>query len=64
MTRLNDNERNMWIDNDESLYLWWKRSRLSKRNFIKENRLELDAIILEAINKPPQTPTYCNWGFR
>lgn len=30
-----------WIDNDEGLYNWWKSSRLSKREFIKQNRDEL-----------------------
>jgi hypothetical protein len=43
---MNDRERGQWIDNDEGLYNWWKRSRQSKANFIRENRQEID----EAIN--------------
>ena len=34
-----------WIDNDEGLYDWWRRSRISKRAFIRENRQELEAAI-------------------
>ena len=33
---MNDTEREQWIDNDEGLYDWWKSSRMSKREFIKE----------------------------
>lgn len=43
---MNNTEREQWIDNDEGLYNWWKRSKLSKRKFIQENRAEID----EAIN--------------
>lgn len=43
---MNNTEREQWIDNDEGLYRWWKSSRLSKREFIKQNRAEID----EAIN--------------
>lgn len=39
------NEIGMWIDNDETLYHWWKRSRMAKNKFIKENRERLEAII-------------------
>ena len=42
---LNDTDRSQWIDNDEGLYNWFSRSRLSKKNFIKENNVELDACI-------------------
>lgn len=43
---MNNTEREQWIDNDEGLYNWWKRSKLSKRKFIQESRAEID----EAIN--------------
>ena len=42
---LNDDDRSQWIDNDEGLYDWWKSSRLSKREFIRQNRAEIDAAI-------------------
>lgn len=51
--RLNNREREMWIDNDEGLYNWWRSSRQSKRKFIQENREELDAAILRALNVKP-----------
>jgi hypothetical protein len=50
---MNNRERELWVNNDEGLYLWWKRSRLSMRNFIKENREELDALILAVIDREP-----------
>jgi len=43
---LNDTDREQWIDNDEGLYNWWRSSRLSKREFIRQNRDELTQIIL------------------
>jgi hypothetical protein len=42
---INDSERAQWIDNDEGLYNWWRRQRMSKRQFIRENRAEIDVII-------------------
>lgn len=42
---MNNTEREQWIDNDEGLYRWWKSSRLSKREFIKASRDEIDAAI-------------------
>ena len=44
-------EIELWIDNDESLYLWWKRSKQSKRDFIKENREELEACINRVLGR-------------
>ena len=50
---LNDTDRSEWIDNDESLYNWWRSSRMSKRAFIKENRSELDAAIRSVRDRKP-----------
>lgn len=50
---LNDSDRAQWIANDEGLYNWQRESRLSMRNFIKENRAELDACILRALGRSP-----------
>ncbi len=50
---MNDSEREMWIDNDEGLYHWWRQSGQSKRKFMRENRTELDECIETAINVPP-----------
>lgn len=51
---MNNAERIQWIDNDEGLYSWWKGSHQPKRQFIKENRNEIDRIIDNvANNKKP-----------
>lgn len=42
---INNADREQWIDNDEGLYGWWKSSRMSKREFIRANRVEIDATI-------------------
>ena len=58
---MNNTERSQWIDNDEGLYNWWKSSKkpiisrwtgkitgyktMSKREFIAENRAEIDDLI-------------------
>ena len=42
---LNDSDRSQWIDNDEGLYNWWRSVRISKRQFIRLNRAEIDAAI-------------------
>jgi hypothetical protein len=46
---MNDTEREQWIDNDEGLYDQWRRSRQSKREFIRANRAEIDAAIQPVI---------------
>jgi hypothetical protein len=48
---MNDTERQQWVDNDESLYLWWKSSRQGVRQFIRDNREELDAVINRALGR-------------
>ena len=42
---MNNSEREQWIANDEGLYNWKRQSRLSMREFIKQNRAEIDAAI-------------------
>lgn len=49
--RITTSEINLWIMNDEGLYNWWKSSRLSIRNFIRENRSELISMIEKAIGR-------------
>lgn len=41
----NDSERQDWINNDEGLYNWKRSSGLSMREFIRQNRAEIDAAI-------------------
>ena len=51
---MNNQERELWILNDEGLYLWWQDSGQSNRNFINDNREEIDQYINRAINKEPK----------
>jgi len=51
-------EIELWVNNDESLYYWWKRSRLSIRAFIRENREVLTDSIERVINRKPQEKTW------
>lgn len=58
---MTNTEISQWIDNDEGLYDWWRRSRdprtrkrMSKTAFIRENRAEIIAAIEPVLtgNKP------------
>jgi hypothetical protein len=63
-TTINNSEREMWVMNDEGLYNWWKRSRLSKRKFISEHREEIDAAIRSVRDAPPRTKTWRDYNPR
>ena len=52
-TRHNDEERRLWVLNDEGLYLWWQRTRLPLKKFIRDNRVEIDAGIDRVLNIQP-----------
>jgi hypothetical protein len=51
-----------WVNNDEGLYRWWKGSRTSLRNFVRENRAELERLIQAALNKPPAQKTWRDYA--
>ena len=57
----NNRERQLWIDNDEGLYMAWKSSRLNKERFIKENREEIDTVI-DNILSGRRRPHYLVYG--
>jgi hypothetical protein len=48
---MNDDEREDWVNNVESLYFWWKGSGLSMRNFIRQNREAIDKEIQAILKK-------------
>ena len=50
---MNNRERELWVNNDEGLYGWWKESRQPMRTFIKDNRAEIDAAIARALAPAP-----------
>jgi hypothetical protein len=51
--KITNSEIELWLDNDESLYNWFRSSRKSKRQFIKENKEELTSLISAVINREP-----------
>lgn len=51
--RLNDRERELWVDNDEGLYRWYRRSRTPKRAFVRKHRAEIDAVIRRVVDAEP-----------
>ena len=46
---MNDEERRLWVLNDEGLYNWYISTRQGLYKFVKENRNELDKIIGRAL---------------
>jgi len=50
MNKLTLREIEQWVDNDEGLYNWWKSCRQSKRDFMRENREELEQCINNVIH--------------
>lgn len=53
--RLNDEERRLWVLNEESLYNMQRTSRRPMRAFIRENRETIDATIRAALAPKPKT---------
>ena len=58
---MNNTDREQWIDNDEGLYNWWRSSHLSKREFIRQNRQEIDQAINNVLNEN-KTAHYLAYG--
>jgi hypothetical protein len=58
--KLNDAERSVWVDNDEGLHIWQRRSGLSMRGFIRRYREEIDVVIrnVEGGQKPAHYLAY------
>lgn len=50
---VNDEYRAQWLNNDEGLSTWWRRSRQAKRAFIRANRATIDAVIQASRNMEP-----------
>lgn len=56
----NDTEREQWIANDEGLYNDQRRSGLSMRNYIRQNRAAIDEVIENVVQgkKPAHYKAY------
>ena len=53
-SRINDAERERWVDNDEGLCNLQRRSRLSKRKWIRANRELIDEVINNVVGGKKQ----------
>jgi len=49
--RLNDRERELWVNNTESLHRMRQAYRGSMRAFLKKNRATIDAYIRKELNQ-------------
>lgn len=58
---MNDTERAQWIDNDEGLYDMQRRSRLSKREWIRQNRDLID-VAAGNVKAGVKRPGYLKYG--
>jgi hypothetical protein len=45
MMKRNDEERRLWVLNDEPLYRWWKSEGGATRTFVRNHRAEIDVVI-------------------
>jgi hypothetical protein len=48
---MNNNERELWLLNDEAMYNFWKFTRLTKREFLKKHRDKIDNYIKNKLQK-------------
>jgi hypothetical protein len=51
--RLNDEERRLWVLNDETLYNAQRVSGFSVKRYVREFREEIDEHINQQLNKEP-----------
>lgn len=58
---MNDTQREEFVMNDEGLYDMWKRSKKSKRTFIRENRAAIDDAI-EAVASGKKRQHHLKYG--
>lgn len=53
-SKINDEERRLWVLNDEGLWLWLQASKhTSEREFVKKHRAEIDKVINRELSKEP-----------
>lgn len=48
---MNDEERRLWVLNDEGLYNWWQSEKCGLTVFIRRYRQELTQLINRALGK-------------
>lgn len=52
---MNDIDREDWVNNDESLYNWWKDSEQGITAFVRENRKILTDHINQVLSREPKS---------
>ena len=57
---MNDEERRLWVLNDEPLYRWWKEEKGDIHKFLKKHRKEIDATIHARLHGEPYGPPKYN----
>ena len=65
--RINDEERRLWVSNDEGLYNWYQSEARrgdggGMKAFIKRNRAEIDAAIRRVRDRPPAQTRFYGLG--
>lgn len=60
MRKINNEERRLWVLNDEGLYNMQQRTKGGMRQFIKDNREAIDEVITNVVEgkKPAHYPVY------
>ena len=61
---MTNTEISNWIDNEESLYLWHRNTRLSRTAFIREHRATLVQAINAVIHKHDAPETCEDRGYK
>ncbi len=60
--RLTLEDLRQWVDNDEGLYNWWRSSRMGQRQFIRENRAEIEAAVRSVLDRKPAEKTWRDYA--
>lgn len=62
---MNDEERRLWVENDEGLYCYWRAAkreeRISQREWIRKNRTFIDSVI-NNVTKGKKPAHYLRYG--
>ena len=52
--KMNDDERRLWVLNDESLYLDMIHSRKGEIRYVRTHRAEIDSVIRAVLERKPK----------
>ena len=60
---MDDKDRSQWVDNDEGLYRAWQAAKVSKKQWIAQNRAFIDDVIANVLSGR-QPAHYLRYGPR